>query len=242
MGATEKNDIELYFEWWLNEMIDAGYVHSYTREAETFEIFPNYIGQRKDYSRKTMEPKVETFAILGKTMYTYDYKIRWNDSAVYLFYQPMDFSKPEEFQMVVYPDTFFYAHYDKEDRRWVSFIDIKPPSQAARFSGQMSSYHTFPLKQAALLWLHGVYVNKIIPIPMRGAGKTIALFPNTFTPKRYLISDGATRTRSIKFRIRSMAKYVIKREQTINELVNRVKKIQAKKIEQGELFNDNNYG
>ena len=235
MGKTETNDIEGYFEWWLNELIVAGYVHSYSRESKVFEVFPNYIAQRKSY-RKTIDPKIETFALLQKTQYTYDYEILWNLSAAYIFYQPADFSNPNELQTLVYKDTLFYAHEDKGLDRWVSYVDVKPPSQAARFSGQLSSYHTFPLKQAALLWLHGVYVNKVIPIPMSGAGKTISLFPNSFTPKRYLITDGATRTRSIKFKIRTLAKYVMAREGYINSIVNQQKKIRAKKIEQGDLF------
>lgn len=237
MGKTETNDIEKYFEWWLNEMEDANYIHSYTRESEVFVIYPPYIGKRKKYL-KTKEPAEETFAILQKTEYTYDYKIRWKEDAVFLFYQPIDFSDPAELQTIVYKDTLFYAHYDKLEKFWVSYVDVKPPSQAARFSGKLSSYHTFPLKQAALLWLHGVYVNKMIPIPMSGAGKTIALFPNSFTPRRYLLSDGARQTRKIRFRIRTIAKFVSIRQAYINSIVNQLKSIRGKRVDQGDLFND----
>lgn len=234
MGKTEINDIEQYFEWWVNELLDAKYVHSYSRESEVFEVFPNYIGQRKEYL-KTKEPNIKTFAILGKTTYTYDYRIVWNKDAVFLFYQPMDFSNPSELQTVVYKDTLFYAHYDKEIDKWISFVDVKPPSQAAKFSGALSSYHTFPLKQAALLWFKGVYINKIIPTPMKNAGKTIALFPNSFTPKRYLISDGGTRTRTIRFKLFTLAKYVQNRQNYINSIVNDLKRIRAKNVKQHDL-------
>lgn len=235
MGETKKNSIETYFEWWLNELIEARYIHSYSREGEAFEVFPNYIGKKKEYF-KTKEPKEKTFAILQKIKYTYDYKIVWNKDAEFIFYQAMDFSDPSNIQTVSYEDTLFYACHEEGGDRWVSYVDVKPPSQASRFSGKLNSYHTFPIKRAALLWLHRIYINKVIPIPMSGAGGTIALFPNSFTPKRYLLTDGATKTRSIKFRIVSLAKYVFSREDYINSIKNNLERIRSNVVRQNKLF------
>lgn len=237
MGKTERNDIEMYFEWWLNELQDAGYIYSYTRESKTFEVFPPYFINRKKH-HKTKEPTIETVALLPKIKYTYDYEIRWTDRALYVFHQPADFSNHKIMQTLDYPNTFFYSHEDESLRCYVSYVDVKPPSSVAQFSGQLSSYHSFPIKRAALLWFKGIYINKVIPMPMRGMGKTIALFPNTFTPNRYLFTDSGKQTRKIRFYLRTMSKYISERENELNRLSNTLKKIRAKRVEQGDLFSE----
>jgi hypothetical protein len=56
-----------------------------------------------------------------------------------------------------------------------------------------------------------IYVQKMVPIPMAGSGITIAMFTKTFTPKRYLFTDGGGKPRKINFPIRTLATYVAER-------------------------------
>lgn len=227
MGKTERNDIEIYFEWWLNELQEQGYIKSYDRESKVFQVFPSFLMHRMEY-KKTILPKEKEYTLLGETNYSYDYKIIWNPKAIYLFHQPVDFSDLSVPQVMVYPKTFFLSHFNKDHNLFVSYCDVKPPGQAARFSGSLSSYHTFGLKQRALLWMHRIYINKTIPIPMAGAGKTISLFPITFTPRRYLTTDGGTRSRKIKFPIYTLQDYVKSRSNLIKNINNVQSEVRAK--------------
>ncbi len=236
MGKTERNNIEMYFEWYLNELKDAGYIHRYTREAETFELFPQYKAYRNK-RHKTKEPTVEEFNLLQKLVYTYDYRIYWENKSMYLFFQESDFSDRTKLQLQKYNHTLFWAQYDAESKMWVSDVDVKPVPNAARFSKGLNSYITFPILQKALLWLYGRYVNKVVPIPSRSSGNTLALFPNSFTPIRYLHTDKATMARKIHFRTITMATYIDERTSYIKQMDLIVKKITDNKVKQIDIFN-----
>lgn len=232
--STEKNQLEQYFEWWLNELHEQGYIRGYDREAETFPLFPNYKAVRLKFF-KTKEPEHEEFNFMQNRFYNYDYNIKWAEKAENIFFQKADFkdhNKPHVFNYSL-NDVYFVAHWNETERCDISYVDVKPPS-VGRNSVQNSSYTTFPLKQQILLWLHGIYINKVIPFPMGGTGKTISLFPNTFTPRRYLISDGGNQSRKIRFQVKLLAEYIKERQNNIAEIENALKKIYDKQRPQGQ--------
>ena len=236
MGKTKRNDIEKYFEWWLDDCKVAGYVESWSRESETFLLFKEYKGYRMNYF-KTKDPEKEIYNVLGNMEYNYDYRIVWNPIAEDIFYNLSDWTDKNNPPVLKYKRTFFHAHpsIDKNANA-VSYVDVKPPAKAAQYSGQLTSFATFPLKQRILLWNHGVYVNKCVPIPMSGSGHALSLFPNTFTPKRYFITDGGTMNRKIKYRIETLDSYVKKRKSFIGQIESMVRNVNEKKAKQGELF------
>lgn len=235
MGKTERNDIEMYQEWYFNELVDAGYIMNYDREGETFDIFPSYKILKKKY-HKTKLPTTELFTLERGMKYSYDYRVFWTVKALNIFFTPASFKDRNNVPIVAYPGTFFYAE-EVGRNLWMSLVDVKPPAQGGRGNNNsMDSFVTFPLKQKILLWLHGVYINKVIPIPMKGCGDTNVLFPNTFTPKRYYITDGGRSTRKIKFDCYSLSEYLANRKLEIDTISNSVKAIADRTVKQGELF------
>lgn len=233
MGKTHRNDIEMYFEWWLNELKVVDMIYDWDRESQVFELFPSYRARRKKYF-KTKLPEDDHYSLLRKETYTYDYRIFWNVKTVYLFFNPSNFSDHRKTNVEVYPDTLFHAEFIRG--QWTSYVDVKPPSKAAQFSGSMNSFATFPIKQRILLWLHNTYVNKTVPIPMSGSGETVALFPNSFTPYRFLSTDKGKQARKIKFDMRTLSTYVEERKAYIKELSDNVTRLRQNEVEQGKLF------
>lgn len=215
MSLTERNDLEKYFEWWLNELMDHGYVRSWSRESERISLFPPYNALRMKYF-KTKEPEHEQFSIMRSLVYHFDYEIVWNDISKDVFFQRADFSDPGTPAIFHYRDVYFISHWDRERKCDFSYVDVKPPLVGS-YGGQNNSYHTFPLKQQIILWMHGLYINKVIPFPMRGTGKTISLFPNTFTPHRFLITDGGGQNRKIRYPIILLREFLEKRRAEIRE-------------------------
>jgi len=233
--ATEKNDLELYFEWWLNELRDHGYIFGYNREAKTLPLFPNYVAKRVRYF-KNKEPMQEEFNFMHGRHYNYDYDINWTEKSRGIFYQSANFSNHDNVNVFTHNirDVFFVAsEYNHILGCDVSLVDVKPPSHGG--SGRKNdSYITFPLKQQILLWLHGTYVNKVVPFPIKGSGKTISLFPNTFTPRRFLITDGARQARKISFHVKMLDEYVAIRKARIKEIEDDLKKLYGKENSHGQ--------
>lgn len=229
--STERNDSEKYFEWWLNELLDHGYIYGYNREPETFQLFPNYVGQRVKYF-KTKEPELETFNFEQKREYNYDYNILWTPKSQNIFFQHVEFEQGTV-PTFSYSKVYFIAHWNEERKAHMSYVDVKPP-QVGRNAVQNSSYHTFPLKRLILLWTQGIYINKVVPVPRQGTGRMISLFPNTFTPTRYLATDGGQKMRKIRFVITKLNDYVKQRQAHIDKINSDLEKIYEKEMRQGE--------
>lgn len=214
---TNVNTIELYFEWWLLEMQSGGFIQRFEREPETLSVMePATYGRYRRF--KTKEKETESFNLFPKISYTYDYIITWNKSAEYLFYEEalpgriFAFGKPK-----------FIAHYEKKKERIVSYVDVKPTNSVQRMGGKVSSAITFPLKQRMLWERNGLYINKVVPMPMSGTGYNSALFVKTFTPQRYLLTDGGKQLRKIKFKTVTMKDFVAEKATYINNLLKNTK-------------------
>jgi hypothetical protein len=212
---TEKNQIENYFEWWLIEMQSNGYIKEWTREPETWLVKSTAIYSR--YKRfKTKEKQIEDFNLFPRIEYTFDYVIIWDKSAEYIFYEEVlespifQFGKPS-----------FIAH----DIEGVitSYVDVKPTNSVQQRGGKVSSAVTFPLKQRMIWDNVKLYINKVVPMPMAGTGYHSALFIKTFTPKRYMLTDGGKIKRKIKFEIVTLADFVNKKALWINNLLKNTK-------------------
>lgn len=211
--ATELNQIELYFEWYIQELKEAGFIKVIKREPFSLDTLPQHNLQRYDF--KTKKPKIEEFKLIGKHTYTFDYIIIWNKHAKELFYNLIDATAV---QRIWCP---FYAMEDA-DGEHVSMIDVKPPAGAMQFGNNTTSY-TFPIIQKMLYSLFGIYVNKAIPIPMMSRGKVksgnnMALFTTTFIPKRYFLTDGLGQARVINFKKRTLQEYLAYKTREIDRI------------------------
>ena len=217
--ATEINQLEQYFLWYLNELKEAGYIKFFSRESFPILVTDDVKNKRYDFSLKNTV-RVEEYNLFRKNTYTYDYLIIWDKKAKEIFYKLLD-----DNPIRIYCP--FYACVDKKGEH-VSFCDVKPPSGAMIFGNNTTSY-TFPILQKIIYTVYGIYVNKSIPIPLisKGAiksGNKTALFNTTFVPKRYLLTDGGMQGREIKFKKQSLKEYVAYKEKEIKRIDERLSK------------------
>jgi hypothetical protein len=216
--ATEQNQLETYFEWYINELKEAGYIKLVKREAFSILVSDAVERTRYDFSVKT--PRIENYKLFQKNTYLYDWVIIWEKHAHEIFYNLLDDNPLRIF-------CPFYAVIDSQGEH-ISFVDVKPPSGAMQFGNNTSAY-TFPIIQKIIYTVYGIYVNKAIPIPLMAkgvvkSGNKQALFLTTFVPKRYLLTDGGMQGRDIKFRKQSLKEYVaykLKEITRINTLFNK---------------------
>jgi hypothetical protein len=220
--ATEINQLELYTQWYLNELKEAGYIKLIKREAFPILVSDEVKRKRYDFSRKT-ETRIEDYSLFRQNTYLYDYLIIWEKRAHELFYNLVD----DSILRIYCP---FYAVVDAEGEH-VSFLDVKPPAGAMIFGNNTTGY-TFPILQKIIYTVYGIYVNKTIPIPLvsKGtvkSGNKVSLFTTTFVPKRYLMTDGGGQARVINYKINSLKEYVSSRTKEIDR-INAVLSVQQK--------------
>lgn len=216
---NERNQIEIYFDWWLSEMIANGYIKNSYREPETIVVSePIEYGRIKRYKRK--ENTVEAFNLFPAIRYTYDELIVWTSKAEYLFYEIVNAQSVFQFGK-----PLFVAHKKEIDGviEVVSYVDVKPTTSAQQKGAKVTSAISFPIKKRLCWENHGIYINKVVPIPMAGTGYSSALFILSFTPERFLLTDGGKRRRKIKWedKLCNLHGYVKKKQDFIYNLLDR---------------------
>lgn len=165
---------ERYFEWWLDELVKAGYIKSYNRSL-SYELVPKAYMPILKEKPTVKEPDrliLEAQYFLHPVGYTPDYDIYWEQKAIGIFVVDID-----ELNISKKETTYFLGQ--KTELGLYSCTDVKP----IFFRAQNSSSITFPIKKKIMWDKYKIYVNKVIPI-----GKE-ELFCKTFTPDRYLYQD-----------------------------------------------------
>lgn len=165
---------EVYFEWWLQELIDTGYVVRYERSFRyklIDSVFTNKLSF-KPIKKDSIRHLIVQREFLKSWTYEPDYDVYWSDKSYNFLFQNIDYLNLVNFK------TLFYAKLVNNE--WLTVIDIKPKSFRG---GSMSSSVKFPLIQKMMFLIHDVYVHKISPLDKGG------LFDKTFTPQRYLFQD-----------------------------------------------------
>jgi len=165
---------EDYFEWWLEEAKEAGFVKGWKR-ANTVTLAPAAsIPFTKYMKTKTTEVEKHLYHSLE---YTPDYRVVFSlDTAEGILcsnlFEQNSKDKP----------AFFLSMRDNFQE--VSYVDVKPD----RFSRQASpSSVTFPIMQKLMWYVHNTYVQKVVLYPATNTqGKNKTLFTQTWTPKKLL--------------------------------------------------------
>lgn len=205
--ATEINNYELYFQWWLEELQSVGLVIDFKREPDSHVVQPAVPIFYKQYF-KTKEPLFRNFDLISPITYTPDYGVHFHEKLVNKLFGHVD---KETGTLVeteylesgnVYQETLFYTTKKEFDKYYIEF-DVKAGSKAAAFNARLSSSRDFPIKRALLYENHGIIVNKVIPI-----GTTNCLFAKTFMPKRYRYTDSGTMLRKIKGKYRTLEDFL----------------------------------
>lgn len=131
---------EIIFIDWLDELVEAGYIDTYTYHIDCYELIPK---------ATLVGNKGKPISLLNNLSYTPDFTINWNISAKDLFY----------INDVDVKNSKFDNNHIILSSSGVSTIDIK-----GSFVGlHNNSGITFPIIRKVLYHLKGIYVNKVVP-------------------------------------------------------------------------------
>jgi hypothetical protein len=127
---------------------------------------------------KTKEKHMES-TLLNDLCYTPDFRIQWSHKGC--------------------NSPFVWQYKSKRSHAFsiligeVSYIDVK-----GTFDRNKSN-STFSIIQKVMYDKRGILVEKVVPQK---------LFEKTFTPKRYLLTDGGGQARKIKWKVKSLEEYL----------------------------------
>jgi hypothetical protein len=191
---------EVYFSWWIDELTKAGIIQDIKYQPKSFILSDKFnIKFIEHLKTKTKERSVN---ILADHIYTADWLIRWNKKAHLKVYASIDDELTHTIKR--YP---LLANHNKEKDYYFSVVDVK-----GTFN-QNDAWRRFSIDQKWVMQKYGIYVQKIVPNPAvskSGALKpATALFPNTFVPGRFFITDGGTRQRKINYKYLTIDEYLL---------------------------------
>ena len=154
-----KNNEELYFSYYLDELKAHKIIKDYTYEEETFLLSKNVEFAYTKITELKTKTKVEhkTKSLLKPCTYTPDFVVTFSTKR----------------GVWGQPDIFPIFTVIKGKK---AYIDVK-----GMFAGRTNStQYTFPLKQKWIYQKHGIYTNKIVPDK---------LFESTFTPQKVIDTE-----------------------------------------------------
>jgi hypothetical protein len=155
-----KNDEELYFSYYLDELKENKIIKDYTYEQETFTLSEDIDFYYTKITELKTKTKVENKrkSLLKPCTYTPDFVVTFSTTRKGIWGQP-DIFPP------------FIVMKGKK-----GYVDVK-----GMFAGRTNStQYTFPLKQKWLYKDYGIYTNKIVPY---------TLFEETFTPQKVIDTE-----------------------------------------------------
>ena len=180
-----KSNEERYTSWWLDDLKEAGYIDEYFYEESSIPLSESTTIQ---YSENYLTPKqrlprtrIKTLSILKPHVYTPDFSVCFKPKAVDLIYGNIDKVLPRKLLLYV-----FEKHLSRV------YLEVKP-----KFD-QNNMTREFKINQK---WLaeYGMFINLFVPEK---------IFEQTFTPKRYLLTDKSGKPRKIKWKIRTLKEWI----------------------------------
>lgn len=175
---------EEYFEMWLDELVDIGYIDKYEYQPEPFKLNDS-VKYDITIQMKT-KTKIKQQTLLQAREYTADYKIFWNEKAKFILFQNLG---------EMYNKRPMFIAQDN-----VTFVDVKGAHNTH------SSWQIFEANRKSLWERYNIYVEKIQPI-----GKKKCLFGLTFTPKALPIWQKRDATKMyawVKWQVKSIDEFV----------------------------------
>lgn len=168
---------ETYFYWFCRELLKREIAIEVQTICPTWDLIkaPEYLWYREF---KTKPSRREQGNLLQSLSYTPDFIIKWNASSNaigdFLYkvnHENLSIRSPKRQPFIVFNDSL------------ESVIDVKGAF------GKHGDAVKFPVLQKIVFHTQNVFVQKIVPTE---------LFKKTFTPDRFLYTDGGGRVRSIK--------------------------------------------
>lgn len=200
-GYEFDSNEELYFYWWVKELIEAGFIEKYVPHPTVYNLSEELkLPYHKPMKRVAAKEMWKT--IINGHEYTPDAGIVWNDNAVGIFTYNLDQSPYMHLESNV-PTSRDY--FDKiVSKRNKAIIEVKPAFD------QNNMTRLAIINQKWVLDKYNKFVNIIVPQK---------LFNETFTPKRYLLTNLSGKKREIKFKVRTLEEFVTLKKNNQIELL-----------------------
>lgn len=193
---------ELYFKWFVEELLAYGVISSYKYHPKPFLL--SSAADFEVHSKLKPANKPRVLSLFQDHEYTADWILNWTPKLRGILWEPISAIHYENIKY--FP---FLANYKKELSLYYSVVDIK-----GTFTGlHNTTAVTFPLNQKWVWSKYNIYVNKVVTHPrVTKHGKNVpsnALFLTTFVPERFLLTDRDMTERLIHYKKRSVAQYMI---------------------------------
>lgn len=203
MSINYESSEELWISYYLKELQAAGFISDWKYQPKTYEL-----SEPLTYSwLKKLAVKItkQTSTLLQGHEYTPDFLIVWNEKARHLF-----FNTPDD--KINLKNAMFIAHSGSN----MSIIDVKPAFDMQNMT------RLFVINQKWMMEKYGLYVQKIVPVKetkhyhkVGNKEKKIyshsswsGIFPKTFTPARYFLTDVSGKPRKINYNPVSLEDYL----------------------------------
>lgn len=190
---------EAYLSWWLDELVEAGYVDRWAR-GRSYDLAPaitqEYWKERVSPATGLPLPAKRSKVTLKQALsYTPDFEVHWTLKSMGLLHVP------HQALTVGAPEHHFISHYDEEQMPF-SLLEVKP-----RIAGR-STMNTgrFSISRMNCMILYkelGLYTNLLEVGTQPGS-----IFAKTFTPDRFLTTDKSGKPRTLKFQPRDLSGFV----------------------------------
>jgi hypothetical protein len=196
MDKVKNPTQEWWFSQWIVEAIKYGYVEKFIPEDKMpkWELFSGYSRTWEEEKivfkgSKREEKRILTheLMLLRPSSYGSDGAIIWTDKAFNVLFADL------EGPIGHLQECYFKAQ--KKANKYITIVDVKAPTGTNR-----NSDTPFQFTRKWLWQKHHIYVNKVMNIPpKKKSGKVPKgyLFNETWTPARYLVTDGLTKNRDI---------------------------------------------
>lgn len=186
---------ELFFSWYCEELLQARFIVEYEYHVRTYRLCPD-----KTYPVVIpMKTKIKTgeLSLLKKHTYTPDVWITWSEKARNVFFNSMN----EKVDLRKVPFVTTHSHL----KTLQTVVEIKPAYD------QNNMTRLFRINQKWLFHQNDIYVNEIVCVkkPPKGGNKSAGgLFPSTFTPARYLMTDKARARRKLCYKPKLLKEFL----------------------------------
>lgn len=177
-GKTKISKEENAVAWWLQELIDRGFVESFCHQPIGINLSESVsLDYIKELKTKSVDAKAN---LLQSHVYSYDFHVFFNPNAKDIFVNCLTDDKTAFLKYNKNVPFIGYQAGKELNHLIVVRIEVKPNFD------QNNMTRLFAINQKWLFQRHKIFVNLVSPFPHKGKG---GFFQDVFCPKRYLFQD-----------------------------------------------------
>lgn len=193
---------EMYFKWFLDELLTYECIRGYKYHPKPFILSQSLYFDVQNQKRPESKPR--QISIMQGHQYQADFVIYWTNKLKNIIWAPLAGSFYEN------PKSFpFLANFNKENSVYYTVVDVK-----GSFSGpHNNSAISFPLNQKWVWSKYSILVQKVVTHPrVTKKGDIVpsnALFSKFFVPEKFIYTNKSGEKRKIVYPIRKIDQYLV---------------------------------